>query len=77
MSAEQGRRGQCIQLALQRGQTLILVSDGADEQTAEQTIRAAASTSPCELAAAIVAACGAEDDRSAAVVRLKRTRAAV
>ena len=77
VSAEQGRRGQCIQLALQRGQTLILVSDGADEQTAEQTIRAAATTTPCELAAAIVAACGAEDDRSAAVVRLKRTRAAV
>ena len=77
VSAEAGRRGQCIQLALQRGQTLILVSDGADEQTAEQAIRAGATTPPCELAAAIVAACGAEDDRSAAVVRLKRTRAAV
>lgn len=77
VSAEQGRRGQCIQLALQRGQTLILVSDGADEQTAEQTIRAGATTPPCELAAAIVSACGAEDDRSAAVVRLRRTRAAV
>ncbi len=77
VSAELGRRGQCIQLALQRGQTLILVSDGADEQTAEQTIRTAASAPPCELAAAIVAACGADDDRSAAVVRLRRTRAAV
>ena len=73
VSAEQAvRRGQCIQLSLQRGQTLILVSDGADEQTAEQTIRESASAPPCELAAAIVAACSPDDDRSAAAVKLKR-----
>lgn len=67
--------GQCIRLELQRGQTLLLVSDGADGEAAARVLREQTALSACALAAAVVAACAApDDDRTAAVLTLRRTR---
>ena len=63
----------CVRLSLQRGEQLVLTTDGVPEAVCEQYLRACGTLSPRELAAGVVA-CASEsepDDRTAAVVQLE------
>jgi len=62
-----------IRLSLQRGELLVLLSDGAGGEDAGQRIAALEEAAPRELAAAIIAGTEADgsDDRTAVVVRLR------
>ena len=69
-------QSQRIPLDLQRGQTLLLVSDGTDPDAAVRVLQEQTARSACELAAAVLAACPTQDDdRTAAVLTLRRTTA--
>lgn len=66
------RNGEGIRLSLSRGEVLVMVSDGAGGQAAEDCIRRYQGQSPKELAAAVVAASDLnEDDCMAAVLTLR------
>lgn len=65
-------RAEMIRLSLQRGQTVVLLSDGVEGEGVRQRIAEFTEHSPRALAAALVAnAEGEEDDRTAAVVSLR------
>ena len=66
-------RAERIGLSLQRGEQLVLTTDGVPEGACEQYLRVCGTLSPRELAAGVVA-CASEsepDDRTAAVVQLE------
>ena len=66
-------RAECVRLSLQRGEQLVLTTDGVPEGALEQYLRTCGALSPRELAAGAVA-CASEsepDDRTAAVVQLR------
>lgn len=62
-----------IRLSLQRGELLVLISDGAGGEETERRISSCGDMAPKELAAAIVAGTEAEgeDDMTAVVIRLR------
>ena len=63
----------CVRLSLQRGEQLVLTTDGVPETVCEQYLRACGTLPPRELAAGVVA-CASEsepDDRTAAVIQLE------
>lgn len=69
----EGHQAGCVRLSLQRGEQLVLVTDGIPEQLCVQYLRSCGTPAPCELAAGLVA-CTSEsepDDRTAAVVQLE------
>ena len=62
-----------VRLSLQRGELLVLTTDGVPEAACEQYLRTCGALSPRELAAGVVA-CASEsepDDRTAAAVQLE------
>lgn len=64
---------ECVRLSLQRGEQLVLTTDGVPEQCCEQYLRSCGELPPRELAAGVVA-CASEsepDDRTAVVVTLR------
>ena len=66
---------ECVRLSLQRGEQLVLTTDGIPGGPLEQFLRGCGDLSPRELAAGAVA-CASEsepDDRTAAVIRLRPT----
>lgn len=67
----------CIRVSLKRGQTLILTSDGVEDAALAAALEGGRATSARELAAAIVAASGESDDRTAAVLRLHAVKYSV
>lgn len=78
VSAGPATRPEQIRLALQNGQILILVSDGVFGEQSRKRVEAYHGTSATDLAARLVAADpdgDTPDDRTAAVVRLKRISA--
>ena len=65
-------RAERVGLSLQRGEQLVLTTDGIPEAACEQYLRASGPLSPRELAAGVVA-CASEsepDDRTAVIVQL-------
>lgn len=65
-------RAERVGLSLQRGEQLVLTTDGIPEAACEQYLRACGPLSPRELAAGVVA-CASEsepDDRTAVIVQL-------
>lgn len=66
---------ECVRLSLQRGELLVLATDGIPCAPLEQFLRACGELSPRELAAGAVACAGESDpdDRTAAVIRLRPT----
>lgn len=66
---------ECIRVSLERGEALILTSDGVDAAIAGRYLQSCGELSVRELAAGVVASSeeAAPDDRTAAVLRLKRT----
>ena len=67
----------CIRLSLQRGEALVLTSDGVDAAMAERYLQNCGELPVRELAAGVVASSeeAAPDDRTAAVLRLRLTGA--
>ncbi len=65
-------QAEVIRLSLQRGETVILMSDGVDGEEVQQKIASFQEDSPKALAKYLVAsASGEEDDRTAAAIRLR------
>lgn len=62
-----------IRLRLDRGQTLLLATDGIDTETTEQRLRAGPAASALELAAYVMGDETAEDDRTVVAVRLENS----
>lgn len=69
----QGYRPECIRVSMQRGEALILTSDGVDAALAEGYLRSCGELPVRELAAGVVASSddAPPDDRTAAAVRLR------
>lgn len=69
----QGYRPECIRISMQRGEALILTSDGVDAAIAERYLQGCGELCVRELAAGVVASCedAPPDDRTAAVLRLR------
>lgn len=68
-------RPEVMRLSLARGELLILLSDGAVGERTERFLRQYGGSSPKELACGIISSqCGAEDDRTAAVLALRPRR---
>ena len=72
IGAGEEHRPEEAKLSLARGEMLVLVSDGAGGEAAERFLRQYAGTSPKELASGIVSCSQAGDDRTAAVLALRR-----
>lgn len=65
-------QAEVIRLSLQRGETVVLMSDGVDGEEVQQKIASFQEDSPKALAKYLVAsASGEEDDRTAAAIRLR------
>lgn len=69
----QGYRPECIRVSMQRGEALVLTSDGVDAAIAERYLQGCGELCVRELAAGVVASCedAPPDDRTAAVLRLR------
>ena len=67
----------CIRVSLQRGEALVLTSDGVDAAMAERYLQGCAELNVRELAAGVVGSSddAMPDDRTAAVLRLRLTNA--
>lgn len=72
LDAEEGNRPRGQNLSLSRGEMVVLTSDGAGGESVERFLRQYTGNSPKELAAGVIhcSDTGAEDDRTAAVLRL-------
>ena len=68
----EAHRAECVRLSLQRGEQLVLTSDGVAAERCEQYLRVCGMLSPRELAAGVAACVSSQepDDRTAAVVQL-------
>ena len=68
----QGYKPECIRISLQRGEALVLTSDGVDPDMTERFLQSSGELNVRELASGVVGSSdtAAPDDRTAAVLRL-------